>query len=635
MPSGAGVPAVFMTAKARQEEVAALKLAGALEVIAKPFDPMTLADTLRPIWDAQALPARKPEAPAIKDDAEAQQVLEETLRQIAAEFAADGPAKLAEMAQALAAFDEPGDRAERLVTLRRLVHSMRGSALTLGFAEVGATAQAVEMKVREAMAESDLRKDVDIVALRRSFEPLRFALAKIEAGAAPEPGRGRAPSAVAAFTPQVPSPTAPARESSRSRALYLIGRAEGPFRRLAADLSELGYDVHRFDSSADVVEATRDRSPLAIVVRLEDIAGTGEAWAQAISNGAAASIPLLFVSAHDGFANRLQAVRLGARSFFREPVKLPGLIDTLDELEKVHTELPYRVVLVEDSEVQAAHTAAMLRAAGMETLVISDPKRLPDALGEFGADLILMDMNLPGCSGDEVARVIRQMEAFMSIPIVFLSVEQDFDRQLAALGHGGDEFLTKPIFPWQLVSVVSSRIQRYRQLRALMLHDSLTGLLNHSRLQQQIDMETAKALRYKLPLTLTMIDIDHFKRVNDTHGHPTGDRVLKSLARFLMHRLRRISDVVGRYGGEEFAVVLANTDATAAFVLIDAMREEFAQVVHESDQGNFCVTFSAGIAQLSGHRNGRDLVLAADRAMYRAKSFGRNRVECDIDTGDD
>ncbi|MEO8038502.1 MAG: Hpt domain-containing protein, partial [Betaproteobacteria bacterium] len=85
------------------------------------------------------------------------------------------------MAQALAAFDEPGDRAERLVTLRRLVHSMRGSALTLGFAEVGATAQAVEMKVREAMAESHLREDVDIVALRRSFEPLRFALAKIEA----------------------------------------------------------------------------------------------------------------------------------------------------------------------------------------------------------------------------------------------------------------------------------------------------------------------------------------------------------------------------------------------------------------------------------------------------------------------
>jgi len=266
----------------------------------------------------------------------------------------------------------------------------------------------------------------------------------------------------------------------------------------------------------------------------------------------------------------------------------------------------------------------------METLVVADPARVQEALSEFGTDLILMDMNLPGCAGDEVARVIRLTDAFMSIPIVFLSIEKDFDRQLMAMGRGGDEFLTKPILPAQLVSVVASRIERYRQLRTLMLHDSLTGLLNHSRLQQQIDLERAKASRHGLPVALAMIDIDHFKRVNDTYGHPVGDRVLKNLARFMLQRLRRTSDVVGRYGGEEFAVLFANTDTAGAFGVIDGLRRDFAAVLHESDKGSFSVTLCAGIAQSSTRRTGRELVQSADRALYRAKANGRNRVECDV-----
>jgi diguanylate cyclase (GGDEF)-like protein len=218
------------------------------------------------------------------------------------------------------------------------------------------------------------------------------------------------------------------------------------------------------------------------------------------------------------------------------------------------------------------------------------------------------------------------MDAYVSLPIVFLSVEANFERQLTAMGLGGDEFLTKPIMPAHLISVVASRVERYRTLRALMVQDSLTGLANHSRLHQLLETDVARALRQKLPLSLAMIDVDHFKQVNDRHGHPTGDRVLQALARFLRQRLRQ-ADVVARYGGEEFAVVLAHTDGAGAQLVTDRLRAEFAQLMHESDKAEpFASTFSAGIAVLEGHRTAREMILAADRALYQAKGNGRNCV---------
>jgi len=240
-------------------------------------------------------------------------------------------------------------------------------------------------------------------------------------------------------------------------------------------------------------------------------------------------------------------------------------------------------MIVEDAEEQAALCSTILTRSGMLTCVVSDPNQIVHQLADFHPELVLMDMYLPGCTGDDLARLIRQMDAYVSLPIVFLSVEANFERQLTAMGLGGDEFLTKPIMPAHLISVVASRVERYRTLRALMVQDSLTGLANHSRLHQLLETDVARALRQKLPLSLAMIDVDHFKQVNDRHGHPTGDRVLQALARFLRQRLRQ-ADVVARYGGEEFAVVLANTDGAGAQLVTDRLRAEFAQLMHATRQ---------------------------------------------------
>ncbi|MGD9591960.1 MAG: GGDEF domain-containing protein, partial [Candidatus Berkiella sp.] len=158
--------------------------------------------------------------------------------------------------------------------------------------------------------------------------------------------------------------------------------------------------------------------------------------------------------------------------------------------------------------------------------------------------------------------------------------------------------------------------------------DSLTGLLNHTRILEQLDLEMARAKRNGTPLSFAMIDIDHFKAINDSHGHPVGDRVIKGLARLLKQRLRKV-DSIGRYGGEEFAIVFAQTQAQSVLKKLDDIRRGFSKLLHRSSDPliEFSATFSVGLAELSEELNTLDkLVNAADKALYIAKEQGRNRI---------
>ncbi|MFT6914365.1 MAG: PleD family two-component response regulator [Motiliproteus sp.] len=162
---------------------------------------------------------------------------------------------------------------------------------------------------------------------------------------------------------------------------------------------------------------------------------------------------------------------------------------------------------------------------------------------------------MPECDGMELSKIIRQIGAYISVPIVFLSSEEDQEKQLLAMSLDGDDFLSKPIKPWHLVSAVASRAKRARTMRALAEKDSLTGLFNHTKIKERLQAELSRAKRNHEPLAYAMLDIDNFKHVNDTYGHPAGDRVLKSIAIMLKQRLRKY-DVIGCYGGEEFVVIL-------------------------------------------------------------------------------
>ena len=158
-----------------------------------------------------------------------------------------------------------------------------------------------------------------------------------------------------------------------------------------------------------------------------------------------------------------------------------------------------------------------------------------------------------------------------------------------------------------------------------MVRDGLTGLLNHTAIIEQLGREIVRSNRLKTPLSFAMVDVDFFKKVNDTYGHAAGDRVLKSLARLLKQRLRG-TDIVGRYGGEEFAVIMTDTDAPDAAKVIDEIRKVFSRLLHMSDNREFNVTFSCGIADIQQFPDVESVSNAADKVLDDAKMKGRNQV---------
>ncbi|MDN5872656.1 MAG: diguanylate cyclase, partial [Nitrococcus sp.] len=320
------------------------------------------------------------------------------------------------------------------------------------------------------------------------------------------------------------------------------------------ELGLFGYSLRSVTDGDWLIAALRDYPANAIVMDL-DAPGSTEALEQLLTrvrDSSGRMLPVLGISHNNDFHTRLKAVRTGVASYLMPPIDPHDLVMELDLL--THRGVPdrLRVLLVESSSTRAREYRTALEGGGLAVTVARQPEQAMVVLQEFSPDVILMAMYLDECTGAELARVIRQFPAHTTIPIVFLGPQTAMDRQLDAIGVGGDDFLSGPIHASYLLRFVSIRAERGRKLRSLILTDNLTGLLNHSRIKEQLGKEIARAERRGTPLAFAMVDLDHFKAVNDTYGHQAGDRVIKTMARLFKQRLRR-SDYIGRYGGEEFA----------------------------------------------------------------------------------
>lgn len=331
---------------------------------------------------------------------------------------------------------------------------------------------------------------------------------------------------------------------------------------------------------------------------------------------------LILVIPRDGFEERLGAVRRGAKALLTTPIDLPSLERELQALTLAQEQRPHRVLLVDDDALLLEGYRLALTAAGLDARGLSSPEALFEVLDEFRPDVLVLDLNLPGCSGLELAQAVRYSDAWLQMPILFLSAQRS--RQLEALTAAGEEFLSKPIAPELLVAQVVSRARRARALASGLTRDGLTGLLRQSDARQRLAAAAARAATQGQPLSVALIDLDHFKRVNDTHGHAAGDIVLRTLANSLRGRLRG-SDFAGRLGGEEFLLVLEDCPAEDAMTLVERLRREFALIEFEGPGNAWTSSFSAGLATgVPGEAPG-SLMARADRALYAAKSQGRNR----------
>lgn len=503
---------------------------------------------------------------------------------------------------------------KELQQLYRLVHNLAGSGGAFDCPDIthAARAAAVPMRPLLKMATPEIGEQI-FSQLDRLIQQLITAC-----GAGK---KERTSNQHTSFNPQI-------RASQLGHKLIIAVAPPGAERAsLEQRFSAFGYSVMGYSSLQAAVASSREHPPHAVIIDADLPELATAAQLEQLQLEKQFSAPILLLSNRVEFAVRLASVRAGVTGFFNQPVDMDSLISFIENITSQHEQEPFRVLVIDDDRRQADYHALVLQQAGMQTKVLYDPSMVMDVLTEFDPELLLFDVYMPNCSGVELAKIIRQMPTYLSVPIVYLSVERDIDIQLDSMLMGADDFLTKPIEPQQLVTSVRIRASRARKLKWLMVRDSLTRLFNHGVTVDRLIQALALAQRQNSPLCVAMLDLDNFKSVNDTYGHPTGDKVLITLSQLLQQRLRD-SDIIGRYGGEEFLVIFPDTSLEQARAVLEELHGIFNTMTFSGGKGakQFSVTFSGGIAAMSERCNAHSLIERADQLLYQAKIEGKNRL---------
>jgi len=295
------------------------------------------------------------------------------------------------------------------------------------------------------------------------------------------------------------------------------------------------------------------------------------------------------------------------------------------------------LLLAEDEPIQREILALMLTRAGYAVTAVDNGLEALTRILSGKYCLVVTDRNMPGLDGLQLCRAVRAAQLPFYVYILMLTGLDSTNDAVAGLSAGADDYVSKPAREEELIARLAAgrRIltaerslrEANERIRLLTVTDPLVGTFNRRYFDDQLSSATAHAERYLRPLSLVFVDVDHFKLVNDTHGHRVGDEVLIEVGRRLLASVRA-NDWVARYGGEEFAVVLPEMDPEAAMVVAERLRAAIADRKVSTSAGDLAVTASFGVASSvpAAFRTPQALVGAADMALYLSKADGRNRT---------
>lgn len=528
--------------------------------------------------------------------------LNDALAELRREYLFDAPGRLAELRKDVAAFraGEP----DAMASLTGRFHRLAGSGGSYGFPEISEIARGAERWLK-----TDQPPPGEVSGQR--LEELVDRLAEAFDAAARELGL---------------PPRGPAVTEFGWRAL-VMGPDHPRRSEVVAALVNTGFLVRTESGAGEPREVKLTERPDLLVV-LEHPEGidpfaTATAWAGA---GPVRPRAIVLIAERET-SDRVRALASGIDSVIpasRIANDLPKYAKTLARIGSP----PPRVLFVENDPAQTEMITGWLEQANAKVTHCADGNAAREAMVKEAPDLILMDTRLPGIDGLSLARLVRQDSRFGLTPIVFLTSNDTVAEQIEALSAGADHFLIEPVDRELLTHLVVNRAERGRRLREMVHRDGLTGLLNHATLMAELEHAVEYARRHGESFAFLMVDVDHFKRINDRFGHLAGDQVLLHVAR-VFQTTARASDLIGRYGGEEFGMILRRTDRAGAGVLAQKLRQALAEqpaVVGGGEQ--IPVRVCIGIAAYPDDAHGAgDLAQLADAALYRAKAAGRDRIE--------
>jgi len=302
-----------------------------------------------------------------------------------------------------------------------------------------------------------------------------------------------------------------------------------------------------------------------------------------------------------------------------------------------------RILVIDDDPHSLKIMSKALEWEKFNVQGISDPVLALRLVNEFQPHLILLDVNMPELNGLELLRRVRQRDEY--IATIFVSGQSEVDDVVQGLNAGADDYICKPFHPQDLVARVKSQLRNKlihdelraanKKLKELVDIDDLTGLYNMRSVYQKLESEIERARRYKRSVCAVMVDLDHFKRVNDCNDHLFGSHVLAQLGSIIKNTIRMV-DFAARYGGDEFIIILSEIDSKGAASFCERLRKSIEEYHFQDGENQINITASIGYAITKKGQtdiDGRNLVRTADVALYEAKDSGRNCIKY-FDYGD-
>lgn len=500
-------------------------------------------------------------------------------------------------------------------------HTLAGSLGTFGLAEGSRLARRIESTLQ---AEQPLSQD-EAARLREWVTALRQEIERVS--------QGKADSATGQDTAH--SFTAAATEDDRP--LLLIVERDRPLaNKLVTEATTWGFRV----KVAVNLTGARDKifleSPNVVLLDPAISSMTAEGLSLlAELNKQVPPIPVIVFTEHDNLTERLNVARSGGHTFLQKSAPLSQVLEAVNQVLHQADRLKAKVMVVDDDPKLLAIVRSLLEPWGLKVTTLSNPKQFWEVLEANSPDLLILDIEMPQISGVELCHIVRNDAYWSGLPILFLTVHADSDTVNQVFSVGADDFVSKPIVGPELVTRIINRLERIRLLRNLAETDPLTKVSTRQKSTQDLDRFLRLAKRQNQLFCLAVLDLDHFKQVNDRHGHAMGDEVLCQTGQ-LLRRSFRNEDVVARWGGEEFVIGMYGINKQDGLQrlnkVLEILRQQSFTALNTTQttampSSKVQITFSAGIAQYPD--DGDDLHLlyqAADSALYQAKATGRDRI---------